>query len=222
MPISNVLFDLDGTLTEPAEGITRCYQFALEGLGLPTRPRAELLKFIGPPMRENFRALLATDDAEMIERAVALYRERYAREGWGENKVYPGVREALAALKSEGFRLYVATSKTTHFAVRILEHFLLAQFLVAVHGATPDGSLDDKALLVARLLEAERLDPAASVMVGDREHDIRAARGNGVRSVGVTYGYGSRAELEVAGADFFCDTPTEIVALVRRLTQPAS
>jgi phosphoglycolate phosphatase len=222
MPISNVLFDLDGTLTEPAEGITRCYQFALEGLGLQPLTREELLKFIGPPMRQNFRALLGMDDAGLVERAVALYRERYARSGWRENEVYPGVREMLAALTSGGLRLYVATSKTTHFAVRILEHFRVARFFVAVHGATPDGSLDDKALLVARLLEEEGLAPAASIMIGDREHDIHAARENGVRSVGVTYGYGSREELAAAGADFFCDSPTEIVTLVRRLNQPAS
>jgi phosphoglycolate phosphatase len=222
MPISNLLFDLDGTLTEPSEGITRCYQFALAGLNQPARTREELLRFIGPPMRQNFRALLGSDDTDLIERAVALYRERYARAGWCENEVYPGVREMLAALTSAGFSLYVATSKTTHFAVQILEHFRLARFFVAIHGATPDGSLDDKALLGARLLKAEGLDPAASVMIGDREHDIHAARQNGVRAVGVTYGYGSRAELQAAGADFFCDTPAEIVALVRRLIQPAS
>ncbi|MFL6227681.1 MAG: HAD hydrolase-like protein [Pyrinomonadaceae bacterium] len=221
MPLRNVLFDLDGTLTEPAEGITRCYQFALEGLGLPARARAELLRFIGPPMRENFRALLGTDDAELVERAVALYRERYAREGWRENEVYPGVQEMLSALKSEGLRLYVATSKTTDFAVRILEHFSLAPFFLAVHGATPDGSLDDKALLVARLLREERLDAAESFMIGDREHDVHAARQNGVGAVGVTYGYGTRAELAAAGADFIRDSPPEVSTLALRLTRRA-
>jgi phosphoglycolate phosphatase len=219
MPIKNVLFDLDGTLTEPAEGITRCYQFALEGLGLPARTREELLKFIGPPIRQSFRALLGTVDAELVERAVVLYRERFALKGWSENEVYPGVREMLLELKSEGFRLYVATSKTTRFSVQILEHFDLARFFVAVHGATPDGSLDDKALLVARLLHEERLDPDASVMIGDREHDIHAARKNGVRAVGITYGYGSREELEAAGADFICDSLAQVAAFIRRQNQ---
>jgi phosphoglycolate phosphatase len=222
MPLTNIIFDLDGTLTDPADGITRCYQHALDALGARGHTRQELLKFIGPPMRQNFAAILGAQDAEMIERAVELYRERFARVGLYENEVYRGVREMLATLRGASFRLFVATSKVTEYSVRVLEHFDLTEFFVAVQGATPDGSLDDKALLVSRLLEAERLDPAQSVMIGDREHDIHAARGNGVRPVGVTYGYGSRAELEAAGANLFCDTPTEIVALVRRLNQPAS
>ncbi|MDT7540610.1 MAG: phosphoglycolate phosphatase [Acidobacteriota bacterium] len=214
MPIRNLLFDLDGTLTDPAEGITRCYQFALEGLNRPMLTRAELLRFIGPPMRENFAAMLGADDRELVERAVALYRERFARVGLYENEVYQGVREMLSALSVADFRLFVATSKVTKYSALILEHFRLAEFFVSVHGATPDGSLDDKADLVARLLRVEEIDAAESVMIGDREHDIRAARRNDVRSVGVTYGYGSRAELKAAGANIICDTPEEVAALL--------
>jgi phosphoglycolate phosphatase len=214
MPIRNLLFDLDGTLTDPAEGITRCYQFALEGLGRTPLQRAELLRFIGPPMRENFAAILGADDRELVERAVALYRERFARVGLYENEVYPGVREMLLALSVADFRLFVATSKVTEYSALILEHFRLAGFFVSVHGATPDGALDDKADLVARLLRVEEIDAAESVMIGDREHDIRAASRNGVRSVGVTYGYGSRAELDAAGANFICDTPSEVATVL--------
>jgi phosphoglycolate phosphatase len=214
MPIRNLLFDLDGTLTDPAEGITRCYQFALEGLGRPPLQRAEMLRFIGPPMRENFAAILGADDRELVERAVALYRERFARVGLYENEVYPGVREMLSALSVADFRLFVATSKVTEYSALILEHFRLAAFFVSVHGATPDGALDDKADLVARLLRVEEIDAAESVMIGDREHDIRAASRNGVRSLGVTYGYGSRAELVAAGANFICDTPSEVAAVL--------
>jgi phosphoglycolate phosphatase len=217
MPIRNLLFDLDGTLTDPAEGITRCYRFALEGLGHPPLPRTELLRFIGPPMRENFAAVLGAVDRELIERAVALYRKRFARVGLYENRVYPGVREMLSVLRAADFRLFVATSKVTQYSALILEHFRLAEFFVSIHGATPDGSLDDKADLIARLLRLEEIDAAESVMIGDREHDVRAARRNGVRSVGVTYGYGSRAELSGAGANFICRTPTEVAALL--LTQ---
>jgi phosphoglycolate phosphatase len=217
MPLSNILFDLDGTLTEPALGITNCYRFALESLGRPAPAQSDLLKFIGPPMRQSFAGILATDDAELIERAVALYRERFARVGLYENEVYAGVREMLAALRGAGLRLFVATSKVTEYSVRILGHFDLAHFFVSVHGATPDGSLDDKSLLVARLLREEGLDPAESVMIGDREHDIIAARSNAVRAVGVAYGYGSRAELAEAGADFVCDSPAEVADLLIRL-----
>ncbi len=213
MPVSNVLFDLDGTLTDPAEGITRCYAYALERLGRTPPARSELLRFIGPPMRENFAATLGSEDRELIERAVVLYRERFASVGLYENELYPGVREMLASLRAAGLRLFVATSKVTEYAARILEHFRIAEFFAAVHGTTPEGGLDDKAELVARLLRVEEIDAAESFMVGDREHDVRAARLNGVRSVGVTYGYGSRAELEAAGADFICDTPKEVAAL---------
>lgn len=214
MTLSNILFDLDGTLTEPALGITNCYRFALESLGRPAPAQSDLLKFIGPPMRENFAGILATDDKELIERAVAFYRERFSRAGLYENEVYAGVREMLAGLRAAGLRLFVATSKVTEYSVRVVEHFDLAGFFVSVHGATPDGSLDDKAVIVARLLREEAIDPSESVMVGDREHDISAARQNGVRSIGVTYGYGSREELTTAGADFICHTPAEVAALL--------
>lgn len=214
MPVRNVLFDLDGTLTDPAEGITRCYAHALERLGRTPPTRSELLRFIGPPMRENFAATLGSEDRELIERAVSLYRERFASVGLYENEAYPGVREMLASLRAAGLRLFVATSKVTEYSLRILEHFRMAEFFVSVHGTTPEGGLDDKAELVARLLRVEEIDAAESLMVGDREHDVRAARRNGLRSVGVTYGYGPRAELEAAGADFICDTPSEVASLL--------
>ena len=214
MSLSNILFDLDGTLTEPALGITNCYRFALESLGLPAPAQSELLKFIGPPLRENFAGILGTTDAELIERAVALYRVRFARVGLYENGVYAGVREMLGELRAAGLRLFVATSKLTEYSVRVLEHFGLAHFFVSVHGTARDGSLDDKALLVARLLRDEGLAPSESVMIGDREHDIVAARRNSLRAVGVAYGYGSRAELAGAGADFVCDSPAEVAALL--------
>jgi phosphoglycolate phosphatase len=217
MSLSNILFDLDGTLTEPALGITNCYRFALEALGRPAPAQGDLLKFIGPPMRENFAGILGSTDAALVERAVALYRERFAAVGLYENEVYPGVHEMLEELRAAGLRLFVATSKVTEYSARILEHFDLSRFFVAVHGATPDGSLDDKALLLARLLREEGIDPAESVMVGDREHDINAARRNSLRAVGVGYGYGSRAELAGAGADFICESPAEVAALLIRL-----
>jgi phosphoglycolate phosphatase len=214
MPLRNILFDLDGTLTEPALGITNCYRYALRSLGRPTPAQSDLLKFIGPPMRQSFAVILGADDKELIERAVALYREEFARTGLYENEVYAGVREMLAELRGADLRLFVATSKLTEYSVRILQHFDLAQFVVSVHGAAPDGSLDDKAYLVARLLREEGLDPAESAMIGDREHDIIAARRNGLRAVGVAYGYGSRAELNAAGADFICESPSEVAALM--------
>ena len=214
MKFSNLLFDLDGTLTDPALGITRCYRHALAALGREAPPTDALLRLIGPPLRQNFRALLGTDDPVLVERAVALYRERYAHTGLFENEAYPGVEAMLADLRAAGFRLFVATSKLARFVAPILERFRLAEHFAGVHGTALDGSLDDKSDLLAHLLASERLDPAATLMIGDREHDVFAARRNRVGALGVTYGYGARAELAAAGADFICDTPAEVAALV--------
>lgn len=215
MKFTNLLFDLDGTLTDPALGITRCYHYALAALARDAPAHDALLRLIGPPIRQNFRALLGSDDPALVERAVALYRERYADAGLFENEVYPGVESMLADLRAAGCRLFVATSKLARFVAPILEHFRLADFFSALYGSALDGSLDDKSDLLAHLIAAERLDPARTLMIGDREHDVFAARRNGLSSLGVTYGYGARAELTAAGADFICDTPAEVAALVR-------
>jgi phosphoglycolate phosphatase len=218
MKFTNVLFDLDGTLTDPAVGITRCYRHALIALGRDAPPADTLLWLIGPPVRKNFRDLLGTEDPALIERAVSLYRERYAREGLYENAAYPGVEAMLADLRAAGLRLFVATSKLARFIAPILEHFRLAQFFSGLYGSALDSTLDDKADLLAHLIAAERLDPAATLMVGDREHDIFAAHRNRVRALGITYGFGTRAELAAAGADFIRDTPAEVATLIREQT----
>ena len=214
MKFTNLLFDLDGTLTDPALGITRCYQHTLVALGRDAPPHDALLRLIGPPMRQGFRELLDTDDTALVERAVSLYRERYARVGLFENEVYPGVEAMLAELRAAGFRLFVATSKLSRFVAPILGHFRLADFFSGLYGSAPDSSLDDKSDLLAHLVAAERLDPAATLMIGDREHDVFAARRNHIATLGVTYGFGARAELVAAGADFICDTPAEVAAFV--------
>jgi phosphoglycolate phosphatase len=214
MKFTNLLFDLDGTLTDPALGITRCYLHAFAALGRDAPQTDALLRLIGPPMRQGFRELLDTCDPALVERAVSLYRERYARAGLFENEVYPGVEAMLADLRGAGFRLFVATSKLARFVAPILEHFRLAEFFSGLYGSAPDASLDDKADILAHLVAAERLDPSATLMIGDREHDVFAARRNRIAALGVTYGYGARPELVAAGADFICDTPAEVAALI--------
>jgi phosphoglycolate phosphatase len=220
--ITNVLFDLDGTLTDPADGITRCHRHALESLRLPCPPREELLAFIGPPLREAFATLCSSSDRDLIERAVALYRERFAAVGMYENAVYSGVPEMLRALAHAPRRLYVATSKVEIYAEGILRHFALADHFVAIHGSEPDGRVDDKVLLVSELIERHGLDRDTTVMIGDRRHDVLAARRNGIRAIGVTWGYGSRAELIEAGVDHLCDSPAAVVALVMANAPPGS
>lgn len=215
-PVAAILFDLDGTLTDPLEGITRSIQHALASLGGAPRTQAELATYIGPPLRGTFAFLLETEDPLVVERAMHAYRERFAVLGLFENQVYPGVSEMLAALRALGYTLYIATSKPRIYAEKILEHFSLAQHFTRIYGSELDGRYDKKAELIEYLLQHERLLPVSSVMVGDRSHDIVAAKQHGIRSIGVTYGYGTHEELMEAGADYLCGTPTEIVALFRR------
>ncbi len=217
--IRNVLFDLDGTLTDPAEGITRCIQYALERLNRRAPARSELEIYIGPTLRSTFAALLETTDAELLERAVSFYRERFSVVGLFENELYEGVPSMLESLRAEGLRLFVATSKVGAYAERILAHFHLATFFDGVYGSTFDGRFDDKAELLRHLLVSESLTAAETVMVGDREHDAIAAKLNEIFPVGAAYGYGTREELMKAGACALCDSPLEVADfLLKRAT----
>lgn len=213
----NVLFDLDGTLTEPSEGIITCFRYALDCLDRPCPPPEELARYIGPPIRPAFAEILRSEDAYLIEEAVIAYRERYASTGLYENRVYDGVPEMLANLLSVGFRLYVATSKPQPYAEEVLRHFSLDSYFDDVQGNELGGRLDDKAELVRELLSRRGLMTDSSVMVGDRWHDIRAARENGLRSVGVTYGYGTEVELKNAEADHIVGSPDAIEQLIKAL-----
>lgn len=214
--IKNVLFDLDGTLTDPREGITRCIQYALEKLGQPVPAQSALEAYIGPPLRSTFASILASADAALVETAVGFYRERFAAVGIFENELYAGVVPLLESLQAAPLRLFVATSKVGIFAERILAHFGLSSFFDGVYGSNLDGRFDNKVDLLRHLLETERLAAAETVMVGDREHDIIAARQNRVLSLGITYGYGTREELMAAKADALCDSPGEIADFLLR------
>lgn len=210
-----VLLDLDGTLTDPYDGITRSVAYALEGLGLPRLDERQLRSFIGPPLQDQF-ASLGLDEAD-VGRAVELYRERFRDQGLYENRVYEGVPEALAEFAAVPFRLVLTTSKPTPFAQRIVEHFGLDTHLDLVAGATLDGSRRTKADVISFALTTLGTDSADAVMVGDREQDVAGARTLGVPSIGVTWGYAEPGELEAAGADQIVGTPQGIVnALVSR------
>jgi phosphoglycolate phosphatase len=208
---ATLLFDLDGTLTDNYAGISRSILHALEKLGAQGASDVELKRCVGPPLRLSFARLLNTDDAVLIERAIALYRERYAVEGWRENEVYPGIDAALAALDVRGHRLLLCTSKPQVYAERIVAHFGIAQYLDAIYGAELGGRLDDKANLMGALLSAEQLAPERCVMIGDRAQDMRAAQVHHVDTLGVLWGYGSREELAGAGARALISKPAELV-----------
>lgn len=215
LQISNVLFDLDGTLTDPKEGITRCIQYALDRLGLPQPPKEELLWCIGPPLKTSFSALINTTDDQTLDQAVTYYRERFAKSGIFENRIYPEVPVNLKKLHKAGFNLFLSTSKPSVFAHQILEFFNLTKFFKGIYGSELDGRLSDKTDLIAHILKQERRDPNSSLMVGDRIHDIVGGRANGLLTAMVTYGYGTKEEINEANPDYTFDSPNELTATLQ-------
>jgi phosphoglycolate phosphatase len=189
----------------------RCIQHALAGLGADVPAEATLERHIGPPLRDAFRELLPGRESE-VERAVELYRERFVPVGMFENRVYAGIPELLKALVEAGRTLHVCTSKPHPFARRILEHFELAACFTSIHGSELDGTRNDKGELLSHVLEQQGLEPARCVMLGDRRFDVEAASQCGVASVGVLWGYGSRAELEAAGAGWLAESPRALAS----------
>ncbi len=217
--IRHVLFDLDGTLTDPKDGITRCIQFSLDRLGREVPSSDELLWCIGPPLKQSFSCLLENPDSGLIDAALQHYRERFSEIGIYENSIYPGIEPALLTITASGFRVFLATSKPTVFAIRILDHFRLTQFFHGIYGSELDGRLSDKADLVAYILRTEGLDPQMTLMVGDRFHDIVGGKKNGVATAAVTYGYGSREEITKARPDFIFHSPFELAAYLKNTTE---
>jgi len=206
--MNTIFFDLDGTLTDPKIGITRSIQYALEKLGRDAPGQDELTWCIGPPLHASFVKLLG--ETHLADRALLLYRERFGDVGMFENAVYAGIEETLASLADGSRRLFVATSKPHVYATRIVEHFKLGSYFEHVFGSELDGARVDKTELLKYALQTMGVDPAAALMVGDRSHDIVGARNNGLRALGVLYGYGSRDELTRAGAHGLCAAPGDI------------
>jgi len=208
--ISNILFDLDGTLTDPGEGITRCIQYALERLGA-AMPLSDQLKWcVGPPLRASFSELLNTTDATILDQALVHYRKRFSEKGMFENILYPGVVSSLDELQKSEFNLFLATSKPRVFAQQILDHFEMTPFFQTVYGSELDGHLSDKGALIAHIIHQEGLDPAATVMVGDRVYDIEGGKANKVMTAAVAYGYGSRDEIAAASPDVVFETIADL------------
>jgi phosphoglycolate phosphatase len=205
----NLVFDLDGTLTDQELGISRCLVYALERIGVPAPERTQLRRHIGPPLRQVFGELLATSDPALIERAVAVYRERFGEVGLYENELYPGTAEGIEHLAGSGHRLFVATTKAEVYARRIIEHFQLGHHFVEVYGAALSGAGSHKSELLARLVMEHGIEPVESVMIGDRGSDVSGARVNGLRTVGVLWGYGTAEEL--ADADLQVETWDELL-----------
>jgi phosphoglycolate phosphatase len=206
-----LLFDLDGTLTDPHVGITVSMQQALASVGVHVADPDELRWMIGPPIMDNFARFDVVGDRALD--ALAVYRERYDRVGAFENEIYDGIPELLDRLDADGRRMAVATSKAEHNAHRILEHFGIAHHFAFVGGASPDGVRSMKADVVAYVLaHLDHPDPATAVMIGDRHHDVDGARLNGLRSIAVTWGFAEDGELEAAHPDRIVHTIPELEA----------
>jgi phosphoglycolate phosphatase len=208
---STLLFDLDGTLTDPREGITRSIQFALARLGIDEPDLVKLERFIGPPLYQAFMEGYGFDEAKAWT-AVEHYRERFKVTGLYENLLFDGVLELLEHLTGQGRSLYIATSKPTVYAREIARHFAFDHHFKVIYGSELDGTRTNKAELIGHLLAQERLDPAQTLMIGDRKHDLIGARLNGVQAVGVGYGFGSREELMAEAPAFYYATLAELRA----------
>jgi len=209
-----VLLDLDGTLSDSRPGIAASFRFMLAQLGHDPDAAGDLTWAVGPPIAVSVRGLLARYGDDRDAEALAVYRARYSDVGIYDCTLYAGTGPMMASLRAAGMTLCIATSKRRDFAERVIDHLGIRQHLRAVYGAEPGGGLDDKQDLIAHILGVESLTAATAVMVGDRLHDIHAAQANKVRSIGVTWGYGGREELETAGADAVASTPGDVTRLL--------
>jgi phosphoglycolate phosphatase len=219
--MADILFDLDGTLTDAQEGIGRCIRHAVQSVGGVVPPDVDLTKYIGPPLRGSLSELLGDPGQECVDEALRRYRERFEEKGMYENRVYPGIVELLQSVGAMHWRAYVVTSKPRLYAERIVRHFRMDSFFAQIYGSHMDGKLARKEDLIRHVLREESIPQVRAIVVGDRDEDIHGARANGVDSIGVTYGYGGRQELASAGATRICDDPQSVLkALTARFGKP--
>lgn len=208
--ISHLLFDLDGTLTNPKEGITKCVQYALHAFGIEEPDLEKLVPFIGPPLRQSFMEFYGFSEEDAIK-AVDSYRERFSTIGLFENFPYPGIAAMLQKLQAQGKILAVASSKPTVFVHQILEKFALAQYFTVIEGSNMDGSRVDKKEVIAEVLQQLGNPPADQLlMIGDRKFDVIGAREMGFACVGVRFGFAAPGELEDSGAIYVAETVQEL------------
>lgn len=208
-----ILFDLDGTLTDSKEGIIKSIQYALAYFGIDEKEE-NLNEFLGPPAHIAYQKYYGFSEEQAFE-AVEKYRERFSVKGIYENSVYKGIPELLRKLRADGKILAVATSKPIKYTEIILSHFGLSGYFDVVVGSSMDGTFSDKSDIVAEALRRCSVDKSRCIMVGDRKYDIIGAKDNGIRSIGVLYGYGDREELMSENADFLVETAADIYDIVK-------
>jgi len=209
-----VLFDLDGTLTDPGAGITNSVAYALKKWGIEVADRRELYAFIGPPLLDSFARYYGFNE-EQCRLSLGYYREYFQDIGIFENQLFDGTAAMLAQIKSAGKKIVLATSKPEEYAIRILEHFDIFSYFDVVAGASMDETRSKKADVIAYALEKAKVtDRKKAVMIGDREHDVLGGKENGLDTIGVLFGYGDRAELEAAGATYIAEKMEDILPLL--------
>ncbi|MDD5968349.1 MAG: HAD family hydrolase [Anaerostipes sp.] len=209
-----ILFDLDGTLTDSGMGIVNSVAYSLQKKGIDVEDKEELLKFVGPPLIESYRRYYGYSMEEAVE-MVDIYREYYGTKGLYENSVYEGMEEVLKVLKERGKVLIIATSKPEEYARQIVEHYGLSKYFIYVAGSNMDETRTKKAEVIAYALESCNIQNMNEVaMIGDRKHDVLGAKAMGVDSIGVLYGYGSREELEAAGADRIVESAEDLIRIL--------
>lgn len=217
--ITHILFDLDGTLTNPEEGITKCVAHALEHFGVHPSNKRELRKFIGPPLKDSFMEFYGFSESDALL-AIEKYRERFSTVGIFENKLYSGTVKMLQNLKALGITLAVASSKPEVYTKKIIEHFDLSEFFDAVCGSELDGKRTAKSEVIKYALSFLGNPPLDdTIMVGDRKHDIIGAKKVGIRSIGVLYGFGSLDELVAAKADYIAEKTAEVYDIVTQISE---
>jgi len=210
MPAPTILLDLDGTLIDSQPGILSSCQAALRALGHEPDQSLDISSIIGPPIEEILRLLLEPYGDDRVAEAVNAYRAAYGQNGLFDCTLYPGIAQALTEMRQAGAQLLLATSKRRNFAELILDHLEITKFFEGIYGSEASGVLDHKPDLVAHIVERHALTPNECVMVGDRRYDVAGAHANEIRALGVLWGYGSREELETAGADELVAEPGEL------------
>lgn len=209
----NLLFDLDGTIIDPINGIMDSYAYALEKLGKKPFTIEDMEWVIGPPLRKIFAKIGIAENG--LEDAVSLYREYYSKHGIFNIEVYDGIKETLLELKSHGKKLYICTSKAQVFAKRIIEHIGFEDIFIEIYGALLNGQFDDKAELIAHILQEQKLEKSQTIMIGDKDNDMRAANANGLEKIGCLWGYGSIEELESYGCQNLAKKTIELISFLK-------
>ena len=211
-----ILFDFDGTIADTGDGITNSVAYALEKMGLDAGTRQQRCRFIGPPLKGSFEKYHGLSSAE-ADRAVELYREYYREKGMLDCCLYSGIKELIDYLNESGCKVVIASSKPHIFVKRIVEHFGMTADFALIAGSELDGTRVDKAEVIEYAMTSLGISQNEAVMIGDKEHDIIGAKKQGLINIGVSYGYGSREELENAGADYIVNSPSELRSVIENI-----